>query len=185
MNAPLWGQASIAESLLAQAKQEYGESGELLRLILAGTCRIDAWLIEQRIVPTLQQQGVRSLHFTRTSRGEEKRSAALIPLADGSAVACDTSERWSVLAPLDALSVIEHIGFRYAPENAWVRGFDASVQAGDQPPCPFQPFDVATTWQEITGTRPAGFETGALDQLEALSLQFVGRVFNTLGHLGL
>lgn len=177
-------QTQMAGSLLARAKQESVESGEVVRLILAGVRRIDSWLIEQHIVPSLRAQHATTLHFT-LDRGRERRSAVLLPFQDGSAFARSTSERWSVLERLEALSAVQYIGFRYAPDNDWAPGFEATFEVGERPPSPLMPLEVAAVWAEITGMRPAGFETGALDEMEALGLKLIGRIFNSQGRLGL
>lgn len=177
--------AQSACALLAKAKQESVESGEVVKLILAGTRRIDSWLVEHRIVPKLQQENATTLHFTLTARGGERRQGALLPLPDGSAFARSTSGRWSPLEPLEALSAIQYIGYRYAFENGWSREFEAMVQTAERPPRPVIPFEVANIWTEITGSRPAGFASGPLDAAQALGLELIGRVFNSQGRLGL
>lgn len=174
-----------AASLLTQARQESIASGDLVRAVLGGTRRIDSWLIENRILPALQQRDIRTLHFALTTRGVGKRSAALVPLAEGEAFACSTSSRWSALSKLEAISAIQYIGLRYAPGNRWLRGFEATVQRFGELPQAVRPFDVASLWEEATGSRPAGFADGTLDEMEAMGMKLIGRIFNTQGRLGL
>lgn len=172
-------------ALLAQAKQESAESGEVVKLILSGTRRIDSWLIEQRIVPRLRQQHATSFYFSQKRRSADNSFAILLPLPDGGAFARSTSERWSVLERLEAAAAIQYIGYRYAAQDRWVDGFAAMLQTGDETPRTATPFEVAEAWNDITGLRPAGFEAGPLDEMEALGLKFLGRVFNSRGRLGL
>lgn len=178
-------QMQSASAMLAQAKQESTANGELIRLILAGTRRIDSWLIEQRIVPRLQRENATLVHLTLTTHDKERLTAILLPLPDGAAFARSTTERWSVLERLEALSAIQYIGYRYASEDRWSPEIEAVVQRGDEPPSRATPFEVARIWAEITGLKPAGFESGTLDEMEALGLKLIGRIFNSQGRLGL
>ena len=77
-----------AASLLSQARQVSASDGELLRLILAETHNLDSWLIENRILPALREKGFPMLRFTLRIENQEARSAKLLPLPDGSALAC-------------------------------------------------------------------------------------------------
>ena len=178
-----WPQSAM--SLLSLAKKESVDSGELVKLILGGTRRVDSWLIENRILPVLQAKHVRMIHFIFTPKEGEKRATSIVPLPDGGAFACSTSGRWSVLEKREALSAIQYIGLRYAPDNRWVRGFEALLQTPEQEPAAITPFEVATIWEEITGCRPQGFDDGIIDEMEALGLKLIGRVFNNQGRLGL
>lgn len=184
MDIPTTEQTQSACTLLTEAKQESVVSGDVVRLVLGGTRRIDSWLIEHRIVPRLQQQNATTLHFM-LMRGKEKRCAALLPLRDGSAFARSTQERWSALERLEALSAIQYIGYRYAPDNRWTDDFSVLAQTGEEPPRPVAPFEVAKLWTEATGLTPSGFEAGTVDAMEALGLKLIGRIFNSQGRLGL
>lgn len=172
-------------SLLAEAKQEVVDNGELIKLVMSGVCHVDSWLIENRILPILQRANARILHLQVATGTGETRSASLIPLSDGSTFARSTSGLWFALDQREATAAIEHIGFRYAPQGRWEDGFLVSLEAPGNPPVPIGPFEVAAIWQEITGTKPSGFEDGLLDEIEAAGLKLIDMFFDTHGQLGL
>lgn len=174
-----------AASLLAQAKRDSASSGELVKLIMAGTRRLDSWLIENRILPALQEKDVRALNFSLVASGHGQRTASIVPLLDGSAFACSASGRWSALDGHEALSAIQYVGFRYAPNNRWLPGFQATLQKPGASPVPVTPLEVATIWEKTTGSRPRGFATGIRDQMQAFGLRIIDSAFNTQGRLGL
>lgn len=173
---PDWPQSAAA--LLDQAKR----SGDLVKLIMAGTHHLESWLIENRILPLLQ---ARQLGILRFETGESRRSASLAPLPDGTAFACNADGLWSALEQPEALMEIEHIGARFAPGNHWLRGFGASFRQPDESVVPLLPLDVARRWEEVTGHRPAGFEVSKLDQVEAFGLGVAEKLLHTKSRLGL
>ncbi len=71
-----------ASSLLSQARCQCASDGELVRLILAGTHHLDSWLIENRVLPALQEKQLMTLrlHVNLPDHGE--RSASLVPLPE-------------------------------------------------------------------------------------------------------
>ncbi|MGE5470978.1 MAG: hypothetical protein ACM3X0_09305 [Bacteroidota bacterium] len=174
-----WPQSAL--SLLAQAKQ----GGDLARLIMAGTTHIESWLIENRLLPALHDKKLPTLHFTITEDDQPARTATLIPLPDGSAFACSTSGLWSALESHEATHEIQHIGFRFAPGDHWQHGFSATCQSGGDEARAVTPGEVATLWEEATGTRPQGFAAGRLDQMEAFGLGMINLVLHNQGRLGL
>ncbi|MFZ2268247.1 MAG: hypothetical protein WAV95_11785 [Azonexus sp.] len=173
-----WPQS--AGALLDQAKQ----GGDLVKLIMAGTHHLESWLIENRILPLLQTHQLGILRF-EAAQSDDKRSASLAPLPDGSAFACNTDGLWSALASQDALLEIEHIGARFAPGDHWQRGFVAFFEQPDNVATPLPPLDVARLWEQTTGTRPGGFELGTLDQMEAFGLGIAKKLLHTQSRLGL
>lgn len=172
-------------SLLAEARREVADSGELIKLVLAGVHQVDAWLIENRILPLLDRDLARRLVFTLGGAPGADKSVTLIPLPDGSAFARSTSGKWFALDQAEATSAIEHIGFRYAPQDRWQTDFHARLEAPGEAPVPIGPFEVASIWEEIAGARPAGFESGTLDEVEAFGLKLIDMFFDTQGQLGL
>lgn len=185
MSQPVPDPARNAVALLAQAKRAWAGGGEMVRVILAGTSQLDSWLIQNRIVPTLQQQAAKVLHLTLSAADQERRSVSLLPMPDGSAFACATTGFWSALEGHEALQEIQHIGFRYAPSDRWRGGFEAVVEHPDRAATPMSPADVAALWEAVTGCRPLGFAVGVVDQLQAFGLDVIDKVFNTQGRLGL
>lgn len=177
--APTWPQSAAA--LLDQAKQ----ASDLVKLIMAGTHHLESWLIENRILPLLQTHQLGILRFEAGAQSDNKRSASLAPLPDGSAFACNTDGLWSPLTSHEALLEIEHIGARFAPGDHWLRGFAAIFQHPDNVLAPLPPLDVARLWEQTTGTRPAGFEVGRLDQVEAFGLGVAEKLLHTKSRLGL
>lgn len=178
-----WPQSAVG--LLAQAKAASAASGELVKLVMSGIRRLDSWLIENRILPALAARDVRVLAFDVAALGHEHRTAALVPLPDGSALACSIAGRWSALDPQEARAAIQYIGFRFAPGDHWSRDFHAAVQTPGGTPAPAAPAEVAALWQEVTGVRPHGFEAGVLDQVQSFGLNVMDRAFNSHGLLGL
>ena len=77
MSQPVPDPARNAVALLAQAKRAWAGGGEMVRVILAGTSQLDSWLIQNRIVPTLQQQAAQVLHLTLSAADQERRSVSL------------------------------------------------------------------------------------------------------------
>lgn len=178
-----WPQS--AAGLLAQAKAASATSGELVKLVMSGVRRLDSWLIENRVLPALADKQVRMLAFDVAAPHHEHRTAALVPLPDGSALACSIAGRWSALDPQEAKAAIQYIGFRFAPGDHWARDFHATVQTPGGTPLPVKPPEVADLWQEVTGIRPHGFEAGVLDQVQSFGLNVMDRAFNSHGLLGL
>ena len=176
---PDWPQSAAA--LLEQAKQ----GGDLVKLIMAGTQHIESWLIENRILPLLQPYEPALLRFTISGQLREQRSASLLPLPDGSAFACSTDGLWSALEAADALHEIEHIGSRFAPGDHWLHGFAASVQWAGATAAEIRPMEVAGVWEKITGSKPGGFETSRLDQVEAYSFGVIDKMLHVKNRLGL
>lgn len=172
-------------SLLAQAKQEIVQSGELVKLIMSGVRQVDAWLIENRILPVVEKARARTLHLTLAMDDGKAKSASLIPLPDGSAFARGTSGQWFSLDRREATSAIEHLGFRYAPQDHWEDGFHMLLETPGQPPKAVGPLEAAAIWAEITGSKPTGFEDNTLDGIEALGLRVIDVFFDTQGPLGL
>lgn len=171
-----WPQS--APELLRQAER----NSNLVTLILAGASNPRSWLIAEQIVPMLRDKQFSSLEFRRTDSGT--RSASLIPLPDGSAFACNTLGIWSALTPDEALDEIQYLGFKFAPGDRWLDGFEAQLVAasGDSP---LTPLALAQFWQLSTGSAPKGFESDALDNLQAYGLQAIDTIFQKKGRLGL
>jgi hypothetical protein len=174
-----WPQS--AQTLLAQAKR----SSDLARLIMAGTTHIESWLIENLILPGLQDKKLTTLRFEELAGGREQRSASLVPLPDGSAFACHTSGLWSALENQEALHEIQYIGFRFAPGDHWQDGFIATSRQPEQAEVTVTPPEVAKIWQQITGTPPDGYKAGTLDQMEAFGRGVIDKLLHSHGHLGL
>ncbi|MBS1189519.1 MAG: hypothetical protein H6R10_1311 [Rhodocyclaceae bacterium] len=174
-----------ARSLLFEAKHQCAERGELVKLIMGGTRRVTSWVIENRILPVLRDRDARIFNFAASSQKTGRLSAWLVPLPEGDAFGCDTSGRWSALAKYEAMSAIQYIGFRYAPENRWTSGFEAALEVPGQAPRLLEPLEVASIWEEVTGAKPLGFVNGVLDEMEALGFKLVCRIFNAHGRLGL
>jgi hypothetical protein len=174
-----WPQS--AHALLAQAKRE----SNLVKLIMAGTTHIESWLIENLILPGLQDRKLTTLRFEELAAHREQRSASLVPLPDGSAFARHTSGLWSALENQEALHEIQYIGFRFAPGDHWQAGFIATSRRPDQAEVAVTPSEVANIWQQITDTQVAGFEAGALDQMEAFGLGVIDKLLRSHGRLGL
>lgn len=174
-----------ASSLLSQARCQCASDGELVRLILAGTRHLDSWLIENRVLPALREKQLKTLrlHVNLPDHGE--RSASLVPLPDATAFACSVEGLWCALEATEAKQEIAHIGYRYAPGDRWLAGFQAIVQLADDTVRPVTPSEVARLWQEVTGSRPAGFAVGTLDHAQSLGLDVLDKAFNTQGRLGL
>lgn len=172
-----WPQS--AGALLEQAKK----GADLVKLITEGTTHIESWLIENRILPLLREHQLYILRFETV--GQEIRSASLLPLPDGTAFACDCEGYWSVLEAAEALHEIEHIGSRFAPGDRWLNGFTALLRQPEEEDQPISPLEVAKIWQQITGTRPEGFEIGTLDQIEAIGKGVAGLLLHTKSGLGL
>lgn len=185
MTAECMGEPLGTLALLERARQEAAGSGELVRLIMGGVHQVDSWLIGHRILPSIESWAARKLRFTHHFKRGESKSAVLIPLPDGGAFACSASGQWFAFDRPEALSVIQHIGFRHAPQDRWEHGFEAHLEAPGEAPAPVTPFEVAAFWAQVTGTRPAGFEGGALDEVEALGLKLVELVFDIPDELGL
>ena len=170
-----------AHALLDTAKQH----GGLARLIMDGTEHIESCLIEKHIVPFLLEKGIKTLHFALLAAGSPPRVVTLIPLADGSAVACATSGIWHALGTSEALHAIQHLGFRYAPSDRWQKGFEVTLVNPDNTSTPLTPGEVAKFWQETTGSLPQGYAEGVLDRIQAGSLDVMDKLFKTPGQLGL
>lgn len=171
-------QLKNAKILLAQVKQESAHNGELLKLILAGSLELDSWLIGHHLLPALREHDFKVFNFSRVPENGAERRVSLVPFPDSSAFVRDASGNWLALEPHEAISEIEYIGARYAPDNRWFHGFQADITTRDSPQTPITPFELATTWEKITGTRPRGFATGLLDQVEAFSLNAIGMAIN-------
>jgi hypothetical protein len=174
-----------AADLLAQAKAESAGTGELVRLVMGGIRRLDSWLIENRVLPALAGRNIKILEFSLDAPHHERRLAAIIPLPDGSAFACSSSGRWSDLDAHEAMAAIQYVGSRYAPGNHWGHDFLATARTPGAASVPATPPEVAAAWEEVTGTRPHGFQTGVLDQVHAFGLHVLDRAFNSHGLLGL
>ncbi|SBT10256.1 hypothetical protein ACCAA_920032 [Candidatus Accumulibacter aalborgensis] len=174
-----------AASLLSQARQVSASDGELLRLILAETHNLDSWLIENRILPALREKGFPMLRFTLRIENQEARSAKLLPLPDGSALACTADGLWSAFEVREAVHEIAYIGYRYAPSKHWQDAFQAMLQLANGSERPLTPAEVAGVWREATGGDPAGYASGAIDHLQALASELLDKAFNTQGRLGL
>ena len=172
-----WPQS--APALLQQA--ELG--GGMVRLILAGTANPRSWLIEHQVLPMLGDKQIQSLVFRITR--QHTRSGTLVPLPDGSAFSCTPEGIWSALDQREALSEIQYIGFRYAPSDRWMDGFEAQLLVPGGAIITLTPFDVAGFWEKRTGCMPKGFGHGALDNIEAYGLKAIDKVFQTKGRLGL
>lgn len=178
-----WPQS--ASSLLSQAQRQCASDGELVRLILSGTRHLDSWLIENRVLPSLREKQLRTLRLRLIVPEHGECSASLVPLPDASAFACSTEGLWSALEATETQHEIAYIGYRYAPGNRWLAGFQAMLQLADGTVCPVTPSGVARMWLEATGSSPAGFEDGALDHVQSLGLDVLDKAFNTQGRLGL
>lgn len=178
-----WPQS--AGSLLSQARSASSSGGEFHRLIMAGTYHVDSWLLENRVLPALREKGLSMLHFSLRIENQEERSAKLLPLPDGSALACAVDGLWSVFEAREALHEIAHIGYRYASGNHWPDAFQVMLQLTDGIARSLSPSEVAEIWREATGAQPAGFESGAVDHLLAFGSEVIDKVFNTQGRLGL
>lgn len=174
-----WPQS--ARTLLDQAKRD----SNLVKLIMAGTTHIESWLIENQILPGLQDRKLMTLRFEESIEHRELRSASLVPLPDGSAFARLTSGLWSALDATEALHEIQYIGFRFAPGEHWQGGFIATTQRSEQAEVAVTPLEVAKIWQQVTGAQPAGFAVGTLDQMEAFGLGIVDKLLHSHGRLGL
>lgn len=181
MNTIPFDWQSGAQALLNQAQQH----GELAKLVMAGTHHVESWLIENRIMPALLQRPVHTLRFSLKGSAKEAQAITLLPLADGSAFACATSGIWSALAPAEALHEIQHIGFRFAPGAHWQEGFEAALYRPDHTAVTISPNEVAKLWEKVTGSRPQGFGEGTIDQLQAIGLGVIDKVFSSQGRLGL
>jgi len=178
-----WPQS--AGSLLSQARSASASDGEFLRLIMAGTQHIDSWLIENRVLPALRKKGLHMLYFTVRIENREEAAAKLLPLPDGSALACAADGLWSAFEVRETLHEIAYIGYRYASGNRWQAGFQAMVQFADGTARPLTPSEVAGIWREATGVQPAGYASGAVDHLQALGSELLDKAFSTEGRLGL
>jgi hypothetical protein len=178
-----WPQS--AGSLLSQARSASSSDGEIHRLIMAGTYHVDSWLIKNRVLPALQEKGLNMLHFSLRIENREERSAKLLPLPDGSALACAADGLWSVFDAHEALHEIAYIGYRYASGNYWPNEFQAMLQFTNGVARPLTPSEVARIWRESTGAQPAGYESGPVDHLQAFGSEMLDKVFNTQGRLGL
>lgn len=185
MDKPAVDEPQSAIALLAKARQDSATLGELVRLIMSGTLRLDSWLIEKKILPELQEKNFKTLVFNRRLGEEKIRTAAMLPLPDGSAFARSASGHWSALESHEALHEIQYIGFRYAPQNCWLDGFRAELQIPGHPVVPIAPADLAKIWQDITGTKPLGYKVGVVDQIQAFGYDFMDKAFKTRGYLGL
>lgn len=172
-------------SLLSQARTASAGDGEFLRLIMAGTQHIDSWLIENRVLPALREKGRPMLGFSLRIDDGDEVSAKLMPLPDGSALACPVDGSWSAFEARDAAHEIAYIGYRYASGDQWTDEFQATLQLADGRGEALTPSAVAKVWREVTGTQPAGYSSGAVDQLQALGSEVLDKAFNTQGRLGL
>lgn len=157
---------------------------DLAKLIMAGTIAIDSWLITHRILPALQEKGLRTLTFSRDAH-REKRRASCIPLPDGSAFICNVLGLWLPLEKHEAAHEIQYIGSRYAPGDHWLTGFEVTLSLSDDRSMPVTPGEVARFWAELTGVSLSGFETGIFDHIEAIGHGMADMVFTTQGRLGL
>lgn len=173
-NAPL---------LLAQVVRESAKDGELINQILHGTQQFDSWIIANRILPFLD--AIKTIGFSLVLSEAVQIDAALAPLPDGSAFACDAEGVWLALPAADARQEIDYVGQRYAAGNRWHEGFQANLRQPDDQRSLLTPLDLASIWEETTGTRPSGFDTGVLDRVRALGLDAIDRIFHTQGRLGL
>ena len=174
-----WPQS--ASALVHQAQS----GGDLAKLIMAGTVGIGSWLIANRILPALQEKGIKTLSFTLAARDQKERAAFCVPLPDGSAFVCNVQGTWSALEKHEAAHEIQYIGSRYAPGKRWLAGFQATLTLPDGTVSPLTPAEVASIWAEITGSRLHGFAPGVLDYVEAIGYDVADKVFNTQGRLGL
>ena len=178
-----WPQS--AGSLLSQARSASAGDGEFLRLIMAGTCHVDSWLIENRVLPALREKGLHMLGFSLRIANRQERSAKLLPLPDGSAFACAADELWSALEARDALHEISYVGYRYASGNHWPDEFQATLQFADGLARLLTPSEVAGIWRDATGVQPAGYASGAVDHLQAWGSELLDKAFRAQGRLGL
>ena len=169
---------SQARSLLDQAKRQVDLAG----LIMAGTRHLDHWVIENRLLPELAASGLLCFH---NRRNEPPVSASLLPLADGSAFVRDAEGLWWALDTAEASFEIERIGTRFAPGNRWQNGFSAEFESPGQASRQCAPQEVADYWQTVTGQRPAGFDDGRLDEMEALGVGLAETLLHTRSRLGL
>ncbi|WP_300454704.1 hypothetical protein [Accumulibacter sp.] len=152
---------------------------------MAGTQHIDSWLIENRVLPALRENGRRMLRFSLRIDDGDELSAKLMPLPDGSALACPVDGSWSACEAGEAAHEVAYIGYRYASGNQWTDGFQATRQLAEGSGKALTPSTVATVWQEFGGTRPASYSSGAIGQLQALGSEVLDKAFNTGGRLGL
>jgi hypothetical protein len=174
-----WPQS--ASALVYQSKSGV----DLAKLIMAGTTAIESWLIAHRILPALHEKGLGTLCFSQNFRHQEKRSAACIPLPDGSAFICNVLGLWSPLEKNDAAHEIQYIGSRYAPGDRWLNGFEVTLNLPDGSSRAVTPAEVATFWTTSTGGHLSGFEAGIFDHIEAIGHDLADKVFTTQGRLGL
>lgn len=158
------------------------ERSSLVKLILAGTDNPRSWLIAQEILPTLNDEAVVKLEF-RLIR-QQRQSAAIVLLPDGSAFARDVHDVWSALNAAEALEEIQHIGAKFAPGNRWIESFEALLRTPGGETL-LLPLDLSRFWENFTGCSPQGFEVGTMDSLEAYGLQAVDKLFQKKGRLGL
>lgn len=150
-----------------------------------GISEVESWLIAHQILPMLHEKGMKTICFSLAARGHEKRTAACIPLPDGSAFVCNVLGSWRPLDALEANHEMQYLGSRYAPGKHWQGGFEATISAPDGSSSSLSPMALAKVWKETTGSRLSGFETGILDHIEALSYDVADKVFTTQGRLGL
>ena len=175
-----------ALKLLAQAEHAAATGGEMTRIILNGACEVDSELIRRHLLPELMALGCQRLRFTCPNpEPGPALEAILLPLADGSAFACDIRQRWSALSPEEAKTTIAHIGQRYAPGNHWIGGFSAARVDADGTAEPLTPGETAAFWEKICAYRPAGFSNGLIDHLEAWGHAAYSHAFGDSSKLGL
>lgn len=170
-----------ASALVHQAKTHC----DLARLIMDGVAEVESWLIAHQILPMLRQKGLKTIGFSMVARGHERRTAACIPLPDGSAFICNVLGSWMPLEAPEAMHEMQYIGSRFAPGKHWHAGFEATFGELDGRSEPLSPIDLAKIWLEITGEKLTGFETGILDHIEAIGYDVADKVFTTQGRLGL
>jgi hypothetical protein len=183
MSPVSFDRAQSAPLLLAQVVRESAKDGEMIDQILHGTQHFDSWIIANRILPLLPE--TKTIGFSLALSDAQQVEVLLAPLVDGSAFACNADGVWLALAADDAQREIGHIGERYAVGDCWQEGFQASLKLVDETRRPLAPLDLASLWEEATGIRPPGFETGVLDHIRAYGLDTFDRIFHTQSRLGL
>ena len=102
-----------ASALVHQAKTHC----DLARLIMDGVAEVESWLIAHQILPMLRQKGLKTIGFSMVARGHERRTAACIPLPDGSAFICNVLGSWMPLEAPEAMHEMQYIGSRYTPKK--------------------------------------------------------------------
>lgn len=181
MKEILFDWPQTASALVHQAKT----GCDLARLIMDGVAEVESWLIAHQILPMLREKGLKTIGFSMLVRRSDRRTAACIPLPDGSAFICNVLGSWMPLDPADAIHEMQYIGSRYAPGQRWHGGFEATLCEPEGPSAALTPVDLARFWMETTGAKLSGFETGFFDHIEAIGYDVADKMFTTQGRLGL